>query len=91
MPTQMKNQKLDAPQREHAVMAMLSTLQMLPEGRERGMMMEAFIAFAYRCWNWNVEKLHEEITACRKAAIENKSQLITWFDSEGFGFEVKSR
>ena len=85
----MKSQKQEEPQREHAVMAMLSLLYMLPEGRERGMMMEAMIAFVFKGWQWNVQKFKEEMDACQKAAETSGAKLSCWFEKDGFKWKLE--
>ena len=52
-------------------------------------MMEAMIAFAFRTWNWNVEKFRDEIDAAKNVLEQNRGQLVTWFDPAGFNFEFR--
>jgi len=86
----MKTQTIETPTHEHAVMAMLVAIHMVPEGRERAAMIEAMQVFAFRGWQWNSMKLQEELDACYKAArFENPAQLICSFGPDGFEVEFK--
>jgi hypothetical protein len=84
----MKTQKQEMSQ-QHAVMSILSAINMVPEGRERGAMVEAMVIFVFRAWGWNVQKFTEELDACRQAMQEHRGQLVTWFTAEGFQFDFR--
>jgi hypothetical protein len=83
--------QINAPEREHAVMAVLVAIHMVPEGRERKMMVEAMIGFTFRAWGWNVQKFTEELDACKKAVATSRSQLVTGFGPKGLEFEFRTR
>lgn len=48
-----------------AVVAMVILLDSVPEGRERGYVMESLIGLVWRMWHWNVETFRDELELAR--------------------------
>jgi hypothetical protein len=70
---------------------MLSAIHMVPEGKERGAMVEAMIMFVWKAWGWNVQKFKGELDACQAALEEHRSQFVTQFGPGGdFTFDVRT-
>jgi len=70
------------------VFGLLAALYMVPEGKERGAMLEALTIFAWRAWQWDVVRLKQELDAC-KARMEQKGERLScWFSADSFESEL---
>jgi hypothetical protein len=76
------------PTQQHIVLAMLILIDMTQPGRERECLWVGLVLAAEAMWNWNEERLRDELSAALGAMVQARSRLTVWFTAKQMEFDM---
>jgi hypothetical protein len=75
------------PGQQHMVLAMM-ILMCLADNREATVLKDELEAAVRTMWDWDEERFHAELIACRDAMVDSRTRFTCWFTEYSIEFDM---